>query len=54
MADVAHMVMFSSGHLLGLYVDAHVVDKHAAIVPRVTELGSGRQQSDKVEESDQF
>jgi len=49
MVGVAHVVVFLSGHL-GSYVDAHIVDKHAALIPRVTELGSGRQRSDKVEE----
>lgn len=54
MAGVAHVVVFLSGHLRGLYVDAHIVDKQAALIPRVTELGSGGQRSDKVEKSDQF
>jgi len=38
MAGVAQVVVFSYGHL-GSYVDAHIVDKHAALIPRVTELG---------------
>ena len=46
MAGVGQVVVFLSEHLLGSYVDAHVVDKHAALIPRVTELGSGRQWSD--------
>jgi hypothetical protein len=54
MAGVAQLVVLLSGHLLGSYVDAHIVDKHAALILRVTDLGSGGQQSDKVEELDQF
>jgi len=46
MAGVAQVVVFLSGYLLGSYVYAHIVDKHAALFPRVTELGSGRQRSD--------
>jgi len=42
MAGVAQTVVFLSGHL-GSYVEAHIVDKHAALIPRVTELGLGRQ-----------
>ena len=54
MAVVAQVVVFLSGHLLGSCVDAHIVDKHAALIPRMTELSSGGQRSDMAEESDQF
>lgn len=38
MAGVAEVVVFLSGHL-GSYVYAHIVNKQAALIPRVTELG---------------